>query len=133
MKTYPISNSGSRALLIDLDNCLKQIDLLHQALAGITRAVACYGSVEPKVQVGLVPLLAAAINEGKLEIVKMDKKGKNAANFGLAFWAGRLAAEMPPETEFIILSQDSDLDHLVSLFRSVGLYAGSSIMFARAG
>jgi hypothetical protein len=120
MKTYPISNSGSRALLIDLDNCPKQIDLLHQALAGITRAVACYGSVEPKVQVGLVPLLAAAINEGKLDIVKMEKRGRNAADFGLAFWAGRLAAELPPETEFLILSQDGDLDHVVSLLRSAG-------------
>jgi hypothetical protein len=120
MKTYPISNSGSRALLIDLDNCPKQIDLIHQALAGITRAVACYGSVEPKVQVGLVPLLAAAINEGKLEIIRMEKRGKNAADFGLAFWAGRLAAELPPETEFIILSQDGDLDHVVSLLRSAG-------------
>ena len=103
MKTYPITNSGSRALLIDLDNCPKQIDLLHQALAGITRAVACYGSVDPKVQVGLVPLLTAAINEGKLEIIKMEKRGRNAADFDLAFWAGRLAAELPPETEFIIL------------------------------
>jgi hypothetical protein len=120
MKTYPISNSGTRALLIDLDNCPKQIDLLHQALAGITRAVACYGGVEPKVQVGLVPLLAAAINEGKLEIIKMEKKGRNAADFGLAFWAGRLAAELPPETEFIILSQDGDLDHVVSLLRRAG-------------
>ncbi|MGH7601293.1 MAG: PIN domain-containing protein, partial [bacterium] len=116
----PITNSGSRAVLIDLDNCPKQIDLLHQALAGITRAVACYGSVEPKVQVGLVPLLAAAINEGKLEIVRMEKRGRNAADFGLAFWAGRLAAELPPETEFIILSQDGDLDHVVNLLRSAG-------------
>jgi hypothetical protein len=120
MKTYPISSSGSRALLIDLDNCPKQIDLLHQALAGITRAVACYGGVEPKVQVGLVPLLAAAINAGKLDIIKMEKKGRNAADFGLAFWAGRLMAEMPPETEFIILSQDGDLDHVVSLLRHAG-------------
>jgi hypothetical protein len=92
MKTYPITTSGTRVLLIDLDNCPKQIDLLHQALAGITRAVACYGGVEPKVQVGLVPLLAAAINEGKLDIIKMEK-GRNAADFGLAFWAGRLTAE----------------------------------------
>jgi hypothetical protein len=120
MKTYPITNSGSRALLIDLDNCPKQIDLLHQALAGITRAVACYGSVEPKVQVGLVPVLAAAINEGKLEIIKMERGGKNAADFGLAFWAGRLSAEMPAETEFIILSQDGDLDHVVNLLHSAG-------------
>ena len=47
----------------------------------------------------------------------MQKKGKNAADFGLAFWAGRLAAEMPPDTEFLILSQDTDLDHVVHLLQ----------------
>jgi hypothetical protein len=65
----------------------------------------------------MVPLLANAINEGKLEIVGMEKKGKNAADFGLAFWAGRLMAEMPPETEFVILSQDTDLDHIINMLR----------------
>ena len=118
MKTYALSKSGSRALLIDLDNCPKQIELIHEALAGITRAVACYGSVEPKVQVGLVPLLAAAINAGKLEIIGMEKSGKNAADFGLAFWAGKLTAE----TEFIILLQDPDWDHVMNLLCSVGAF-----------
>jgi hypothetical protein len=68
MKTYPISNTGSRALLIDLDNCPKQIDLLHQALAGIKRAIACYGGVEPKVQVGLVQLSRWRKKEGTRRI-----------------------------------------------------------------
>lgn len=120
MKTYSITKTGSRALLIDLDNCPKQIEELPEVLAGFKRAIACYGGVESKVHVSVVPLLAAAINEGKLEIIGMQKRGKNAADFGLAFWAGRLAAEMPPETEFLILSQDADLDHVVNLLRSAG-------------
>jgi hypothetical protein len=120
MKTYPITNSGTRALLIDLDNCPKQIDELPQALAGFAQAIACYGGAEPKVQLSLISLLAPALNEGKLKIIKMEKRGKNAADFGLAFWAGRLMAEMPPETEFLILSQDADLDHVVNLLRSAG-------------
>ncbi len=120
MKTYSITNSGTRALLIDLDNCPRQIEELPEALAGFQRAIACYGGVEPKVHVSVVPLLAAAINEGKLEIIGMQKRGKNAADFGLAFWAGRLSAEMPAETEFLILSQDVDLDHVVNLLRSAG-------------
>ncbi len=120
MKTHSLTNSGTRALLIDLDNCPNQIDELPQALAGFAQAIACYGGAEPKVHLSLVPLLAPAINDGKLKIIKMEKRGKNAADFGLAFWAGRLTAEMPEETEFLILSQDTDLDHVVSLLRSLG-------------
>jgi hypothetical protein len=74
--------------------------------------------VQPKVPLGMVPLLAAAIHEGRLAIIGMQKKGKNAADFGLAFWAGRLAAEMPPDTEFLILSQDTDLDHVVHMLQN---------------
>src|SRR5712692_5720686 len=65
----------------------------------------------------MVPLLATAMHEGRLAIIGMQKKGKNAADFGLAFWAGRLAAEMPPDTEFLILSQDTDLDHVVHMLQ----------------
>lgn len=45
----------------------------------------------------------------------MEKKGKNAADFGLCFWAGRLSVQMPVGTEFTILSKDTDLDHVVNL------------------
>jgi hypothetical protein len=107
-----------RALLIDLDNCPRQIEQLPDTLATFARVIACYGGSEPKVPLGMVPLLAAAIHEGRLAIIGMQKKGKNAADFGLAFWAGRLVAEMPPDTEFLILSQDTDLDHVVHMLQS---------------
>jgi hypothetical protein len=107
-----------RALLIDLDNCPRQIERLPETLTEYARVIACYGGTEPKVPLGMVPLLATAIHEGRLAIIGMQKKGKNAADFGLAFWAGRLVAEMPPDTEFLILSQDTDLDHVVHMLQS---------------
>src|SRR5215470_5992455 len=74
-----------RALLIDLDNCPRQIERLPETLTEYARVIACYGGVEPKVPLGMVPLLATAIHEGRLTILGMQKKGKNAADFGLAF------------------------------------------------
>ena len=106
-----------RALLIDLDNCPRQLEQLPETLATFARVIACYGGTEPKVPFGMVPLLVTAIHEGRLAIIGMQKKGKNAADFGLAFWAGHLAAEMPPDTEFLILSQDTDLDHVVHMLQ----------------
>ena len=117
MELSPYPTVVRRALLIDLDNCPRQIDRLPETLTEYARIIACYGGVEPKVPLGMAPLLATAIHEGRLTILGMQKKGKNAADFGLAFWAGRLAAEMPPDTEFLILSQDTDLDHVVHLLQ----------------
>lgn len=109
-----------RVLLIDLDNCPREIGKLPQTLADFTRIIVCYGGVEPKVPLGLVTALATAIHEGKLELVGMDKGGKNAADFGLAFWAGRLVSEMPEVTKFTILSADTDLDHVVNMLHGAG-------------
>ena len=112
------SDAVSRVLLIDLDNCPQQINQLPESFDDFTRIVLCYGSQEPKLPLGLVTSLAEPIRSGKLDIVGMDKKGKNAADFGLTFHAGRLMSEMPQETEFTVLSEDSDLDHAVNLLRS---------------
>ena len=111
-------SSVPRVLLVDLDNCPKQMEHLHHSIEQFTRVIACYGGTEPKVPLNIVTFLAQAINSGRLEIVGMEKNGKNAADFGLTFWAGRLMAELPPETDFTILSQDKDLDHAVNLLRS---------------
>jgi hypothetical protein len=117
IEPFPSQSTVIRALLIDLDNCPRQLERLPETLATFARIIACYGGAEPKVPLGMVPLLATAIHEGRLAIIGMQKKGKNAADFGLAFWAGRLAAEMPSDTEFVILSQDTDLDHVVNMLQ----------------
>jgi len=112
-----------RVLLIDLDNCPQQLAQLPENLAGFSRIVVCYGSQEPKLPLSLVTALAEPIMGGRLEIVGMAKNGKNAADFGLCFYAGKLMAQMPPETEFTLLSEDTDLDHAVNLLRDNGRVA----------
>jgi hypothetical protein len=109
-----------KALLIDLDNCPGQLDRLPHVLDGYVRVIVCHGVAAPKVALSLVPLLAAALHARRLEIVGMKRGGKNAADFGLAFCAGRLVAELPPETAFEILSADKDLDHVIDLLRRAG-------------
>ena len=108
-----------KALLIDLDNCPKQLSELSKTIDHFERIVVCYGGCEPKVHLDLVVLLASAIHKKQLEIIRMKKGGKNAADFGLSFWAGRLSASMPEDTEYIILSEDKDLDHVVDLLHSL--------------
>jgi hypothetical protein len=45
----------------------------------------------------------------------MPSTGKNAADFGIAFWAGLLMAQMDSNAHFEIISNDADLDHVVNL------------------
>ena len=78
-----------------------------------------YGGIEPNVPFGLVRLLATPIHEKRLEVIAAGA-GKNAADFALTFHAGLLVNEMPPNTEFIILSDDTDLDHAVHLLHDKG-------------
>ena len=108
-----------KALLIDLDNCPKQLRELSKTIDHFERIIVCYGGCEPKVHLDLVVLLASALYKKQLEIIRMEKGGKNAADFGLSFWAGRLSASMPEDTEYIILSEDKDLDHVVDLLHSL--------------
>jgi len=69
MELSPHPSVVMRALLIDLDNCPRQIERLPETLTEYARVIACYGGAEPKVPFGMVPLLATALHEGRLTIL----------------------------------------------------------------
>src|SRR5262249_28629429 len=71
MELSPHPTGVMRALLIDLDNCPRQLERLPETLTEYARVIACYGGAEPKVPLGMVPLLAMAIHEGRLTILGM--------------------------------------------------------------
>ena len=109
----------AQVLLIDLDNCPNQIEKLSLHIEEFARIIVSYGGAEPKVPFSLVSLLATLIHEKRLEIVPAEQ-GKNAADFALTFYAGLLVNQLPPNTEFTILSDDTDLDHVVYLLHDKG-------------
>lgn len=112
-------SQGRQVLLIDLDNCPNEMAGLGEKLEGFSRIVGCYAGTEPRIGLSLVPVFAKIFEAGKFELVAMEAS-KNAADFGLAFWAGRLLETMPEDTEFSILSRDKDLERVVELLQSYG-------------
>lgn len=48
----------------------------------------------------------------------MATVGKNSADFGICFFAGMLMQQMPEKSHFVIMSDDTDLDHVVNLLNS---------------
>lgn len=111
-------DSSQKVLLIDLENCPTQIQQLQVDLDHFVQIVICYAHSQAKIPLSWLNELAAAIQQNKLRIIQMAQGGKNSADFGLAFFAGALMQELPAQTEFIIVSNDKDLDHIVHLLKS---------------
>jgi hypothetical protein len=109
-----------KALLIDLENCPSQIKQLLSDIRAFSQVVICYANGSPKIPLDWLIPLAGAVNGETLRIVKMENGGKNAADFGICFFAGMLMQSLPPDTHFVIVSNDTDLDHAVSLLISQG-------------
>jgi len=115
--------SDSSVLLIDLENCPSQINALLHQLKHYSRVVICYAQSGAKVPLAWLEPLSQALQDQKLKIIHMRSVGKNSADFGISFFAGVLMQEMPANTAFSIVSNDTDLDHVVHLLQSQGCKA----------
>ena len=108
-------------LLIDIENCPTQIKQLQSNLITFSQVFICYAQNNcPKIPLDWLNSLAIAINENRLKIIKMKTATKNSADFGICFFSGMLMERLPKETHFIIVSNDSDLDHSIELLKSQG-------------
>lgn len=114
------AESASRVLLIDLENCPKQVHQLLDNLASYSYVVICYAQCGARVPLDWIVPLTATVNQNRLKIIKMPNGGKNSADFGITFWAGVMMAQLPENTHFDVVSDDNDLDHAVSLLVSQG-------------
>lgn len=109
-----------KLLLIDLENCPNHIQELQDSLRDYDKVIICYASTAAKIPLDWLMPLHETISAGHLQIHKMDRIGKNAADFGIFFFAGMLAQQLDASAEFTIISDDTDLDHLVSLLEGLG-------------
>lgn len=108
----------SKILLIDLENCPSQIQQLQKSLIDYTQVVICYAHSTAKIPLDWLMPLNDTINQSRLKIYKMATVGKNSADFGICFFAGMLMQQMPEKSHFVIMSDDTDLDHVVNLLNS---------------
>jgi len=112
-----------KILLIDLENCPSQILQLQAHLSHYSQVIICYAKTGAKIPLDWLVPLSASVVEGKLSIFKMDSIGKNSADFGLCFFAGALMQQCQKKAHFTIISNDTDLDHVVHLLVSQGCTA----------
>ena len=113
----------ARILLIDLENCPNQIKQLQENLEHFSQVIICYAKTGVKIPLDWLVPLSSIVNKNKLKIYKMERVGKNSADFGICFFAGALMQEFDNNADFIIISNDIDLDYVVSLLRDHGCQA----------
>ncbi|MBD2175391.1 NYN domain-containing protein [Pseudanabaena sp. FACHB-1998] len=106
--------------MIDLENCPDQISHLQEKLEQFSQVVICYAQTGAKIPLDWLIPLSTTVISNKLKIFKMTNGGKNAADFGICFFAGVLMQQLHKETHFVIISNDTDLDHVVNLLKSQG-------------
>ena len=114
------NNIVQKVLLIDLENCPNQVEKLLKNLEQFSCVVVCYAQTGAKIPLDWLIPLSVAINNHQLKTIKMPNKGKNAADFGISFFAGVLMEQLPVQTHFVIVSEDTDLDHVIDLLKSQG-------------
>jgi len=112
-----------KILLIDLENCPSQILQLQENLEEYTKVIICYAKTGVKIPLDWLIPLSAVVNEKKLNVFKMANIGKNSADFGISFFAGSLMQQFQQKAHFVIISNDTDLDHVVNLLISQGCTA----------
>ncbi len=107
-----------KILLIDLENYPRQINELPNILTEYNLVVICYAQSNARIPIDWLMPLNDTINKAQLKIFRMTSNGKNAADFGISFYAGMLMSEQPLNAHFVIMSDDQDLDHVVNLLKS---------------
>jgi hypothetical protein len=115
-----IESTTQKVLLIDLENCPNQLNSLPDDLANYTQVVICYAQSASKIPLNWLNPLSTAILADRLKVQKMERTGKNSADFGICFLAGALMQQLPKDTHFVIVSNDTDLDHVVHLLKTHG-------------
>lgn len=112
------TQAPTQVLLIDLENYPSQINQLPKVLESYAQVVICYAQSNARIPIDWLMPLNDTINQQKLKIFRMTNQGKNSADFGISFYAGMMMSQLPIETHFVIMSDDTDLDHVVNLLKS---------------
>lgn len=120
--------SETTYILIDHENvpALDCGDIDGQAI----KVLVFLGKQTTKLSVGDVKKLMA--NAGKIRLVEMSGHGKNALDFHLAYYVGRITAE-DPRARIHIVSKDTGFDPLIAHLREGGIHAQRSAAIPKFG
>ncbi|MDM8348083.1 PIN domain-containing protein [Pseudomonas sp. sp1636] len=107
--------------LIDLEN-IQPASLQRLKKEGY-RIKVFVGATQSKIAIGLAVELQSFGSDA--EYIQIEASGKNALDFHIAFYMGRISAS-DPESRFVVLSKDTGYDPLLKHMRGCGIPANRS-------
>lgn len=113
----------SYALLIDAENISCTNEMLFECLNKYEKVYIIFAQLMKKISFNELADLCHFIKNGRLNIVKMDSRGKNAADIGLSFIAGKLSSVLDVGSHIEILSNDRIFSNIVNLLINMGFNA----------
>lgn len=107
-----------KILLLDIENVSVKADEIFAFCKKYHRVYVSFAKTPAIFALQDIEPLIALLNK-KLFLISMSfNKKSNGADFGLAFYAGRLSGEFTPQkTKFYILSGDRDFEHIAKLLQ----------------
>lgn len=123
-KKTEVTATRKLILVLDVENAPKASkEALLKNLANLEclHIVVAYAQTNLAFNIEEIPALSKGLHSGRVIFHKMKSCGKNAADFGLTFFAGQLSGRYKPhEVQFKVLSNDHDLDYMVQMLSSCG-------------
>lgn len=113
----------SYALLIDAENISCTNEMIFECLNKYEKVYIIFAQLMKKISFNELADLCHFIKNGRLNIVKMDSRGKNAADIGLSFIAGKLSSVLDVGSHIEILSNDRIFSNIVNLLINMGFNA----------
>lgn len=113
-----------KVLLLDIENIPKNENQLLAYIAQYTYVYIVYAKSPTGFTLDAVIKLNQFISTGQLTIMKMPKIGKNSADFGLSYLAGKLSTRLSHKGySFEIMSKDKALSYIADLLKMDGFSA----------
>ena len=113
-----------RILLLDIENLPQSETELLTLFETYAFIYLVYAKSPISLSLDGLSALAPFIEQKRLVLIKMPRSGPDAADFGLAFLAGRLSVQKAVATTlFDVMSNDKKFEYIVDLLNATGFQA----------
>ncbi len=106
----------SKILLIDAENIDCSPNELQKCFHYYEKVYIIFANVLKKITFNTLACLCPFIKSERLNFIKMENAGKNSADMGLAFIAGKLSAVLEKGSYIEIRSKDRGFSNIISIF-----------------